>query len=93
MSENTAGAGVTLTGEGIVFFQQGAALRGLAIEIVTGMKLSRNGSGLDACRAQGLLPAGRTTKPAGLRAAVKQMKANYPSWEVSPSIQRALDKK
>ena len=92
MSENTA-AGTTLTGEGIVFFQKNAALRGLAIEVYTGMKLSRNGSGLDACRAQGLLPAGRTTKPAGLRNAVKAMKAAYPTWEVSKSIQMALDKK
>lgn len=93
MSENTAGAGVTLTGEGITFFQQSAALRGLAIEVYTGMKLSRNGSGLDACRIQGLLPAGRTTKPAGLRNAVKRMKVLYPAWEVSKSIQMALDKK
>lgn len=92
MSENTA-AGVTLTGEGIVFFHQNAALRGLAIEIVTGMKLSRNGSGLDACRIQGLLPAGRTTKGAGLRNAVKEMKRLYPTWEVPQSIQRALDTK
>lgn len=92
MSENTA-AGVTLTGEGIVFFQKNAALRGLAIEIVTGMKLSNRGSGLDACRAQGLLPAGRTTKTAGLRNAVKAMKKAYPTWEVSQSIQKALDKK
>lgn len=91
MSENTA-AGTVVTGEGVAFFQKNAALRGLAIEIVTGMKLSRNGSGLDACRAQGLLPAGRTTKPAGLRNAVKAMQKAYPTWEVSPSIQKALDK-
>lgn len=92
MSENTA-AGTTLTGEGIAFFYKNAALRGLAVEIVTGMKLSRNGSGLDACRIHGLLPAGRTTKPAGLRNAVKAMKTLYPEWEVSKSIQTALDKK
>jgi len=91
MSENTA-AGTVVTGEGIAFFQRNAALRGLAIEIVTGMKLSRNGSGLDACRIQGLLPAGRTTKPAGLRNAVAKMKELYNGWDVSPSIQKALDK-
>jgi hypothetical protein len=92
MSEATA-SGVTLTGEGVHFFQRGAALRGLAIEIYTGMKLSNNGSGLDACRAQHLLPEGRTTKKAGLRNAVKEMKRLYPTWEVSRSIQMALDKK
>jgi hypothetical protein len=92
MSENTT-AGTVLTGEGIVYFHRNAALRGLAIEIVTGMKLSRHGSGLDACRAQGLLPAGRTTKGAGLRNAVKNMKTLYPTWEVSKSLQTALDKK
>lgn len=91
MSEATA-SGVTLTGEGVHFFQRGAALRGLAIEIVTGMKLSNRGSGLDACRAQGLLPAGRTTKGAGMRKAVEKMQELYPTWEVSPSIQKALDK-
>jgi hypothetical protein len=89
MSENTA-SGTVLTGEGIVFFQRNAALRGLAIEIVTGMKLSRNGSGLDACRAQGLIE-GRTTKKAGMKKAVAKMKELYPSWTVSASIQRALD--
>ena len=92
MSENTA-AGTVVTGEGIAFFQRNAALRGLAIEIVTGMVLSRNGSGLDACRIQGLLPEGRTTKPAGLRKAVKEMKRLYPTWKVSGSLQTALDKK
>jgi hypothetical protein len=87
-------ADITLdTKEAIEFFQRGAAIRGLSIEIVTGMVLSRNGSGLDACRAQGLLPAGRTTKAAGLRNAVKNMKKLYPSWQVTPSIQKALDKK
>jgi hypothetical protein len=91
MSENTA-AGTVLTGEGITFFQRNAALRGLAIEIVTGMVLSRGGSGLDACRIQGLLPAGRTTKGAGLRNAVKRMQVLYPAWEVSRSLQIALDK-
>jgi hypothetical protein len=91
MSENTA-TGTVLTGEGITFFQRNAALRGLAIEIVTGMVLSRGGSGLDACRIQGLLPAGRTTKGAGLRNAVKRMQVLYPAWEVSRSLQIALDK-
>lgn len=94
MSENTNRGGFTLdTPEGIAFFQRNAALRGLAIEIYTGMKLSRNGSGLDACRAQGLLePGKRTTKGAGLRNAVKNMKTLYPDWKVSKSIQMALDK-
>lgn len=91
MSENTA-AGTTLTGAAIPFFQQNAALRGLAIEIVTGMKLSRGGSGMDACRIQGLLPAGRTTKAKALRMAVAKMQELHPDWKVSPSIQKALDK-
>lgn len=97
MSENpikVTDAGVTLTGDGIIFFQRSAALRGLAVEIVTGMTLSRNGSGLDACRAQGLLePGKRTTRKAGLRNAVKAMQLLYPTWEVSPSIRKALDNK
>lgn len=100
MSENTSGVsgitvtkgGTTITGDGIAFFQRSAAIRGLAMEVYTGMKLSNNGSGLDAVRAQGLLPEGRTTKKAGLREATKNMKKLYPSWEVSRTIQMALDK-
>jgi hypothetical protein len=86
-------AGTTITGDSIKFFQRSAALRGLALEIVTGMKLSRGGSGMDACKIQGLLPEGRTTKAKAMRVAVAKMQEIYPDWEVSPSIQKALDKK
>jgi len=89
MTQNT-NAGVTLTGAGIEFFQKNAALRGLSIEVATGMKLSRGGSGIQACQAQGLLPAGRTTKNAALRKAVAKMQELYPDFEVKGSLAKAL---
>lgn len=80
--------------EDVIRFTRTNALRGLAIEIVldNGMALSSRGSGLQACRIQGILPEGRTTKKAGLRAAVKNMKNLYPDFEVPASVQKALDK-
>jgi hypothetical protein len=88
-------AGISLTKpEEITFYYRNASLRGLAVEVYTGMVLSNRGSGLDACRLHGLLdPTKRTTKKAGLRNAVKAMKLLYPDWTVSKTIQMALDKK
>lgn len=77
----------------VVRFTQSAAISALALEVYTGMKFSNRGSGLDACKIQGLLPEGRTTKKAGLRAAVKKMQELYPDWEVPGTVQKALDKK
>ncbi len=75
----------------VIRFTQSAALSALAIEIKTGMTFSSRGSGLQACQIQGLLPEGRTTRKAGLKKAVKEMKRLYPDWEVSNSVQAALD--
>lgn len=68
-----------------------AAVQGLALEVNTGMVLSSRGSGLDACRIQGILPAGRTTRKGGLRKADKFMKDTYPGvYETPVSVKRAL---
>lgn len=79
--------------ENVIKFTRMNALRGLALEINTGMTLSSRGSGLDACRIQGLLPEGRTTRKAGLRKAVKRMRELYPDFEVPGSVATALNKK
>lgn len=71
---------------------RGQAIVGLALEINTGMVLSHRGSGLDACRIQGVLPEGRTTRKAGLRNAVKNMKKLYPDWQTPASVTKALEK-
>lgn len=78
--------------ENVIAFTRANALRGLALEINTGMVLSSRGSGLDACRIQGLLPEGRTTRKAGLRKAVKRMRELYPTWETPESVAKALNK-
>lgn len=71
-----------------------AAIQGLALEINTGLKLSNRGSGLDACRIQGLLEPGRTTRTGGLRKAVKEMKRLYPGvYETPTSVKKALEPK
>lgn len=74
----------------VLYGHRVAAILGLALEVNTGMVLSNRGSGLDACRAQGLLEAGRTTRTGGLRKAVKAMKKAYPFWEPSDSVKLAL---
>ena len=76
--------------ENIVRYYRVAALTGLALEVKTGLTMSRHGSGLQACQLHGLLE-GRTTKKAGLKKAVKKMKELYPDWEVPKSVQAALD--
>lgn len=90
MSESSA-AGVTITGEdNIKRYYRVVSLTGLALEVKTGMQMSRHGSALQACQLHGLLE-GRTTKNAGLKKAVKKMKELYPDWEVPKSVQMALD--
>lgn len=76
--------------DNITRYYRTAALTGLALEVKTGLKMSRHGSALQACQLHGLLE-GRTTKNAGLKKAVKKMQELYPDWEVPRSIQVALD--
>jgi hypothetical protein len=75
----------------VIRFTQSAALSALALEVKTGMTFSSRGSGLQACQIQGLLPMGRTTRKAGLKKAVKEMKRLYPDWEVPNTVQSALN--
>lgn len=76
--------------EQTLYITRYAAIQGLALEINTGLKLSNRGSGLDACRIQGLLEPGRTTRTGGLRKAVKAMKAMYPNYVTPDSVKLAL---
>lgn len=82
---------VTFTAEngGVQFFSRNMAVRGLATEIVTGMKMSRI-SALEGCRNHGLIPEGRTTKKKALRIAVENMKYYYPEWTPGERIEKAL---
>lgn len=64
----------------------------LALEVGTGMKISRHGSALQAAKLQRVVPETCRSKKTALKLAVDYMKELYPTWEVSPSIQKALDK-
>lgn len=93
-TENTTTEAIILdTPEQILFFQAARIIHGIALEVNTTMKVSSRGNILDAARTIGLIPQGRTTKKAALRRAVATMKLNYPTWEPSASITRALNLK
>lgn len=81
-----------LTGSAVDMFADNMALNALAIEINTGMQLTRYATGLEALRTRGLIE-GRTTKRAGLRKAVKAMRERHPEWTPGKSVQEALDAK
>lgn len=85
-------SGIIVGRANVIRYTQNAAITALALEINTGLQISSRGSGLDACRIQGLLEAGRTTRKAGLKRAVKKMKELYPDWTPADSIQKALGK-
>lgn len=80
-----------VTGSGIAAFQSSRIISGIALEVKTGMKVSNRGNILDAARTDGLIPAGRMTKKKALQIAVANMKDRYPTWEVKPTVQAALD--
>ena len=81
-----------LTGSAVNVFADNMALSALAMEINSGMQLTRYATGLEALRTRGLIQ-GRTTKRAGLRKAVKSMRERHPDWTPGTSVQKALDAK
>lgn len=86
-------SGVMLTKEngGVQFFQHNRIVHGLGLEVNTGMKVSRGVSMVKVAQANGMIGETTRAKKKALKEAVKFMKENYPTWEVSPSIQKALD--
>lgn len=68
-------------------------IHGAALEINTGMQISRNGNIVKAARIQGLIPiAGRYTKKQVLELAIEEMKKYDPNYEPKGSVLRALAK-
>jgi hypothetical protein len=62
---------------------------GLALEINTGMKVSRMGA-LQGARNHGLIAPNGRSKKAALKAAVKLLKEVNPDYQPSESIKKAL---
>ncbi|UDL16717.1 hypothetical protein SEA_ATUIN_324 [Arthrobacter phage Atuin] len=83
-------SGIIVGRANVIRYTQNAAITALALEINTGMQISSRGSALQACRIQGVLDEGRTTKTGGLKKAVKRMKELYPDWTPSDSIKKAM---
>lgn len=68
-------------------------IHGAALEINTGMQISRHGNIIKAARIQGLIPkTGRYTKKQVLELAIAEMKKYDPTYEVKPSVAKALAK-
>ena len=84
---------IIITGEDNIRFATGLAVASaLALEIVTGLQISRHGSGIKAAQIQGFIPAGkRTTRKAALKAVVAELKRRRPDYEPTTSVKRALD--
>lgn len=67
-------------------------IHGLALEVGTGMKLSRHGSALQAAKIQQVVPETCRSKKTALKLSVEHMKTLDPDYEPSPIIKRALNK-
>lgn len=68
-------------------------IHGAALEINTGMQMSRHGNCIKGARIQGLIPAkGRYTKKRVLELAIEEMKKHDPDYVPTGSVARALNK-
>lgn len=67
-------------------------IHGAALEINSGLQMSRHGNCLKAARIQGLIgPKDRMTKKQLLHFAVAVMKDNEPDWEPASNVKKALE--
>jgi hypothetical protein len=64
----------------------------LALEVTTGMKISRYGSALQAAKLQAVVPERCRNKKTALKLAVDYMKKLDPDYEPSDSIKLAMSK-
>ena len=64
----------------------------LALEVGTGMKISRHGSALQAAKIQKVVPDTCRSKKAALKLAVEHMKTLDPGYEPRGSVKLALSK-
>lgn len=64
----------------------------LALEVGTGMKISRHGSALQAAKLQQVVPETCRSKKAALKLAVAYMQNLDPGYEPGRSVQLALTK-
>jgi hypothetical protein len=68
-------------------------IHGAALEINSGIQMSRHGNCIKAARIQGLIPkTGRYTKKQVLQIAVEVAKQGIPDYKVASNVQKALDK-
>jgi hypothetical protein len=64
----------------------------LALEVGTGMKISRHGSALQAAKLQGVVPATCRSKKAALKLAVSYLQELDPGYEPKGRVKLALTK-
>jgi hypothetical protein len=64
----------------------------LALEVGTGMKISRHGSALQAAKLQGVVPETCRNKKTALKLAVDHMKELEPNYQPTASVKLAMSK-
>lgn len=92
--EAGADGSVTATGpDATRFFTLVSLASALALEINTGLKISRHGSALDAAKIQGIIPKGkRGNYKTALTLTIDAIKEMRPDYTPNPSVRRAMDK-
>lgn len=86
-------AGFVISGaDNMAKFRALQIVHALALEVGTGMQISRGGSALKAAKMQGIVPQNCRTKKAALVLAVEHMKTLDPGYEPKGSVKLALSK-
>jgi hypothetical protein len=86
-------SGIMITGaDNMAKFRALQIVHALALEVGTGMQISRHGSALKAAKMQGIVPATCRTKKGALKLAVEYMKTLDPTYEPKGSVKLALTK-
>lgn len=82
--------GTSITGDEVNLFRYLQVMHGLALEINTGMKLSSRGSVMQV--GQRICGSTKRTKKGVLRDMVAYAREQFPAWEPSASVVKALVK-
>jgi hypothetical protein len=78
--------------ENITKFTALQVVHALALEVGTGMKISRHGSALQAAKIHKIVPETCRSKKTALKLAVEHMKTLDPDYEPKGSVKLALSK-
>ena len=91
--EQTPGGGTLITGDDIKTYALMNVAMALAMEINTGMQLTRHMTGLQAAKNHGVIPKDkRGNKKQALKLTVQMIRERRPDYEPSATVAKALVK-